>query len=191
MSPTFSISGKSAKVIWVFSKGFWKKNEISEMPPRQLEENRRWGSMTGIEKEECCVSTGVVLGRHREDGTWAGLQKWIEFGEENKKEVDLSSGEDHTTNGEVSLGPVITNVRFGFVDTKWRWGQRKKETASSTGPSPVLDLWPQDNTAADQINCLSTSLSSRILTKRTWLILNKNLKNNEISDKTETPFLES
>lgn len=116
------------------------------------------------------------VGRHRQDGTWAGLQKWIEFGEENKKEVDLSSGENHTADLEVSLGPVNTTVSCGFVNTKWRWGQRKKETGSSTGPSPVLDLWSQDNTAADKINCLSTSLSSRILTKRTWLILNKNLE---------------
>ena len=33
---------------------------MSEMPPRQLEENRRWGWMMDTEKEEHCVSTGVV-----------------------------------------------------------------------------------------------------------------------------------
>ena len=60
------------------------------------------------------------MGRHREDGTWAGLQKRIEFGEDSKKEVDISSGENHTTAGEVRLGPVYTNVSFGFVNTKWR-----------------------------------------------------------------------
>lgn len=81
----------------------------------------------GIEKEEHSEYWSGV-GRHREDGTWAGLQKWIEFGEDNKKEVDLSSGENHTTAGEVRLGPVNTNVSFGFVYAKWRWGQRRKET---------------------------------------------------------------
>lgn len=172
-------------------KGLLKEKWNKWNAPKTTRGKQKMGLDDGHWKRGMLCEYWSGVGRHREDGTWAGLQKWIEFGEENKKEVDLSSGEDHTTNGEVSLGPVITNVRFGFVDTKWRWGQRKKETGSSTGPSPVLDLWPQDNTAADQINCLSTSLSSRILTKRTWLILNKNLKNNEISDKTETPFLES
>lgn len=42
---------------------------------------------------------------------------------------------------------------------------------------PKRHVWSQDNTAADKINCLSTSLSSRrSLTKRTWLILNKDLE---------------
>ena len=44
------------------------------MPPRQLEGNRRWGWMMGIEKEEHSEYWSGV-GRHREDGTWAGLQK--------------------------------------------------------------------------------------------------------------------
>lgn len=49
------------------------------MPPRQLEENRRWGWMMGIEKEECCVSTGVV---------WEDIER-MELGLDFRNELNL------------------------------------------------------------------------------------------------------
>lgn len=110
------------------------------------------------------------MGRYRNGETWAGLQKLIEFGEENKKVVDLLSGENHTTSGEVSFGPVNTRQTERQRLTKHgdgrinegRGGERLALALGKSSPKGPcgLKITPQQT----KKTCPSTLLSSRNLT---------------------------